>query len=56
MKKIIADMKHETENLKNKKQVQANLIKLKKEEIYEINQTTEQYEKENSSHKSVLKK
>ena len=28
-------MKNEIENLKNEKQVQANLIKLKKEEIYE---------------------
>ena len=28
-------MKHEIEDLKNEKQVQANLIKLKKEEIYE---------------------
>ena len=28
-------MKNEIENLKNEKQVQANLIKLKKKEIYE---------------------
>ena len=33
--KIIADLKHETENLKNEMQVQSNLIKLKKEEISE---------------------
>ena len=52
----IADMKHEIENLKNEKQVQLNLIKLKKEEIYEKNQTIEQYEKENSNHKLALKK
>ena len=49
-------MKHEIENLKNEKQVQLNLIKLKKEEIYEKNQTIEQYEKENSNHKLELKK
>ena len=52
----IADMKHEIENLKNEKQVQLNLIKLKKEEIYEKNETIEQYEKENSNHKLELKK
>ena len=52
----IADMKHEIENLKNEKQVQLNLIKLKKEEIYEKNQTIEQYEKESSNHKLELKK
>ena len=34
-------MKHEIENLKNEKQVQLNLIKLKKEEIYEKNETIE---------------
>ena len=49
-------MKHEIENLKNEKQVQLNLIKLKKEEIYEKNQTIEQYEKESSNHKLELKK
>ena len=49
-------MKHEIENLKNEKQVQLNLIKLKKEEIYEKNETIEQYEKENSNHKLELKK
>ena len=49
-------MKQEIENLKNEKQVQLNLIKLKKEEIYEKNQTIEQYEKENSNHKLALKK
>ena len=53
---IIADMNREIENLKNEKQVQLNLIKLKKEEIYETNQTIEQYEKENSNHKVELKK
>ena len=52
----IADMKHEIENLKNEKQILLNLIKLKKEEIYEKNQTIEQYEKENSNHKLALKK
>ena len=52
----IAHMKHEIENLKNEKQIQLNLIKLKKEEIYEKNQTIEQYEKENSNHKLALKK
>ena len=49
-------MKHEIENLKNEKQVQLNLIKLQKEEIYEKNETIEQYEKENSNHKLELKK
>ena len=49
-------MKLEIENLKNKKQVQSNLIKLKKQEIYEKNQTIEQYEKKNSNHKLALKK
>ena len=43
-------------NLKNEKQVQSNLIKLKKKEIYEKNQTIEQYEKENSNHKLAIKK
>ena len=38
-------MKLEIENLKNKKQFQSNLIKLKKEERYKKNQTIEQYEK-----------
>ena len=52
----IAHMKHEIENLKNEKQILLNLIKLKKEEIYEKNQTIEQYEKENSNHKLALKK
>ena len=52
----IADMKHEIENLKNEKQILLNLIKLKKQEIYEKNQTIEQYEKENSNHKLALKK
>ena len=49
-------MKLEIENLKNKKQVQSNLIKLKKQEIYEKKQTIEQYEKKNSNHKLALKK
>ena len=52
----IAHMKHEIENLKNEKQILLNLIKLKKQEIYEKNQTIEQYEKENSNHKLALKK
>ena len=54
--KVIADMKLEIENLKNENQVQSNLIKLKKEEIYKRNQTIEQYEKENSNNKLALKK
>ena len=49
-------MKLEIENLKNEKQIQTNLIKLKKQEIYEKNQTIEQYEKKNSNHKLALKK
>ena len=52
----IADMKHEIGNLKNEKQVQLNLIQLKKQEIYEKYLTIEQYEKENSNHKLALKK
>ena len=49
-------MKREIGNLKNETQIQSNLIKLKEEEIYEKNQTIEQYEKENSNHKLALKK
>ena len=49
-------MNHEIENLKNEKQVQSNLIKLKKEEIYIKKQTIEQYEKEKSNHKLARKK
>ena len=54
--KIITDMKHEKENLKNEKQVQSNRIKLNKEVIYEKNQAIEQYKKENNNHKLALKK
>ena len=54
--KIMTDMKHEKENLKNEKQVQSNRIKVNKEVIYEKNQAIEQYKKENSNHKLALKK
>ena len=54
--KIISDMRYEIENLKKEKQVQSNLIKLQKEEVYKKKQTIEQYEKENSNHKLALKK
>ena len=54
--KIMTDMKHEKENLKNEKQVQSNITELIKKEIYDKNQTIEQYEKEHSNHKLALKK
>ena len=49
-------MKEEIENYKNEKQIQANSIKQKTEEMHAKNKTIQDYENESSKNETTIKK